>query len=79
MAMLGVDETASRRGHRYVTAFVDMQRKQEPVVCAVPGHDDFQRLAAGQENSISACHQGISFGQKRTFDFFYPMRNNCFY
>ena len=38
VATVGVDETASRRGHRYVTVFVDMQRKQEPVVFAVPGH-----------------------------------------
>jgi len=34
---VGVDETASQRGHRYVTVFLDMQRKQEPVVFAVPG------------------------------------------
>jgi transposase len=37
VAMVGVDETASRRGHRYVTVFLDMQRKQEPVIFAVPG------------------------------------------
>ncbi len=34
---VGVDETASRRGHRYVTVFLDMQRKREPVIFAVPG------------------------------------------
>ncbi|MDZ7851940.1 MAG: ISL3 family transposase [Halomonas sp.] len=38
VATIGVDETASRRGHRYVTVFLDMQRKQEPVLFAVPGH-----------------------------------------
>ncbi|NOG31681.1 ISL3 family transposase [Halomonas sp. TBZ9] len=37
VTMVGVDETASRRGHRYVTVFLDMQRKQEPVIFAVPG------------------------------------------
>lgn len=36
---VGLDETASRRGHRYVTVFLDMQRKQEPVIFAIPGHD----------------------------------------
>jgi transposase len=35
---VGVDETASRRGQRYVTVFLDMQRQQEPVLFAVPGH-----------------------------------------
>lgn len=35
---VGLDETASRRGKRYVTVFLDMQRPQEPVICAVPGH-----------------------------------------
>lgn len=34
---IGLDETASRRGQRYVTVFLDMQRKQEPVIFAVPG------------------------------------------
>ncbi|GGW43038.1 ISL3 family transposase [Halomonas sp. 141] len=38
IAAVGVDETASRRGQRYVTVFLDMQRKQEPVIFAVPGH-----------------------------------------
>ncbi|CAO1661854.1 Transposase family protein [Halomonas sp. NYA30] len=37
----GLDETASRRGHRYVTVFLyiyRIQRKQEPVIFAIPGH-----------------------------------------
>ncbi len=34
---VGLDETAAKRGHRYVTIFLDMQRKTEPVVFAVPG------------------------------------------
>ncbi|MGE4533104.1 ISL3 family transposase [Halomonas sp.] len=38
VATVGVDETASRRGQRYVTVFLDMRRKQEPVIFAVPGH-----------------------------------------
>lgn len=35
---IGLDETASRRGQRYVTVFLDMQRPQESVIFAVPGH-----------------------------------------
>ena len=38
VATVGVDETASRRGQRYVTVFLDMQRQHEPVLFAVPGH-----------------------------------------
>lgn len=33
----GFDETASKRGHNYVTVFVDMQRRTQPVVFATPG------------------------------------------
>lgn len=32
-----LDETAAKRGHRHVTVFLDMQRKTEPVIFAVPG------------------------------------------
>ncbi|MGM1054227.1 MAG: transposase, partial [Pseudomonadota bacterium] len=35
---VGLDETASRRGHRYVTVFLDMHRKHQPVIFAIPGH-----------------------------------------
>ena len=33
----GFDETASKRGHNYVTVFIDMARKSQPVVFAIPG------------------------------------------
>lgn len=33
----GFDETASKRGHNYVTVFVDMKRVKQPVVFATPG------------------------------------------
>jgi transposase len=33
----GLDETAGKRGHRYVTVFIDMDRDARPVVFAVEG------------------------------------------
>ncbi len=34
---IGVDETASKRGHNYVTVFVDMDREKRSVIFATPG------------------------------------------
>ena len=34
---LGLDETATKRGHHYVTIFVDMDRETRPVIFATPG------------------------------------------
>lgn len=31
------DETASKRGHNYITVFIDADRKSEPVIFATPG------------------------------------------
>ncbi|MEF3169261.1 MAG: transposase, partial [Deltaproteobacteria bacterium] len=33
----GMDETSARRGHRYVTVFIDLDKKERPVVFATPG------------------------------------------
>ena len=33
---IGLDETASKRGHNYVTGFIDMDRSDKPVVFATP-------------------------------------------
>ena len=35
---VGLDETASKRGHNYVTIFIDMQRREKPVLFVTPGH-----------------------------------------
>ena len=37
LAGFGFDETASKRGHNYVTVFVDMKRSKQSVVFATPG------------------------------------------
>ena len=34
---VGLDETASKRGHTYVTVFIDMDRRDKPVIFVTPG------------------------------------------
>lgn len=34
---IGLDETASKRGHNYVTIFIDMDKETRPVIFATPG------------------------------------------
>lgn len=34
---VGLDETSSKRGHKYVTIFIDMEKEKRPVIFAVPG------------------------------------------
>jgi transposase len=37
LTAFSLDETKSRKGHRYVTVFIDLDRKERPVVFATPG------------------------------------------
>ena len=37
LSAVGLDETASKRGHNYVTVFIDLDRTQKPVVFVTPG------------------------------------------
>lgn len=34
---VGLDETASKKGHNYITVFIDMERREKPVLFAVEG------------------------------------------
>jgi len=34
---VGLDETAAKRGHNYVTVFIDMDRTDKPVIFVIPG------------------------------------------
>jgi len=34
---VGLDETAAKRGHKYVTVFIDMDRRTKPVIFVTPG------------------------------------------
>ena len=49
---IGLDETASKRGHNYVTVFIDMERRKEPVLFVTPGRGketlhQFSRFLSG--------------------------------
>ncbi|CAO0824897.1 hypothetical protein DFAR_990004 [Desulfarculales bacterium] len=39
-----LDETASKRGHNYVTVFIDLDRKQKPIVFVTHGTGKGKRL-----------------------------------
>ncbi len=50
-----LDETKSRKGHRYVTVFIDLDQTKKPVVFAVPGKGK-QTLKSFKEHLIA--HKG---------------------
>jgi transposase len=50
----GLDETSSKRGHRYVTVFIDMDRETRPVVFAVEG----RAKEAVRQFKNHLCEQG---------------------
>ncbi len=52
---IGLDETASKRGHNYVTVFIDMDRTNKPVLFATPGKGkqtvkDFKAFLEGHQS-----------------------------
>ncbi len=55
LTQLALDETASRRGHRYVTVFLDMARTEKPVIFAIPGRG---KEALGAFSQFLQAHDG---------------------
>ncbi|CAO0822339.1 hypothetical protein DFAR_2960008 [Desulfarculales bacterium] len=57
---VALDETASKRGHNYVTVFIDLNHKQKPVIFVIPGKGKsclvllhrFLREHSGDRNNI---------------------------
>ncbi|CAO0819712.1 hypothetical protein DFAR_1100006 [Desulfarculales bacterium] len=66
-----LDETASKRGHSYITVFIDLDRKQKPVIIffITPGKGylvlfrRFLREHGGDHNNIAevACDMSTTF------------------
>lgn len=52
---VGLDETASKRGHNYVTVFIDMEKRQEPVVFVTPGKG---KQTLKQFSAFLEAHEG---------------------
>jgi transposase len=67
----GLDETASKRGHNYVSIFIDMERASMPVVFATPGKGaqtlrDFKAFLHGHKGDSNnvlevVCDMSLSF------------------
>ena len=62
---VGLDETASTRGHNQVTVFIDMQRRKEPVLFATPGKSKKRQEDAEAVCAVSADTQEIAGGDPR--------------
>ncbi|WP_419602147.1 helix-turn-helix domain-containing protein, partial [Thiolapillus sp.] len=68
---VGLDETASKRGHNYVTVFIDMERRKEPVLFVTSGKgkqtvaefSDFLKTHKGEPSVIqeAVCDMSPAF------------------
>lgn len=68
---VALDETASKQGHNYVTVFIDLDRKQKPVIFVTPGKGkdclvQFRRFLSehgGDHNNIAevVCDMSPAF------------------
>ena len=57
---IGLDEKASKRGHNYLTVFIDLDRKQKPVVCERRGVPRLPAPAAGARGDVLEVDQAAS-------------------
>lgn len=76
---IGLDETACKRGHKYVTIFIDPSRKTNPVIFVTPGKDsscikrfeEFLKQQGGNSDNILGivCDMSPAFlsATKKTF------------
>ncbi|CAO0823061.1 hypothetical protein DFAR_3460040 [Desulfarculales bacterium] len=68
---MSLDETASKRGHDYVIVFIDLDRKQKPIIFVTPGEGKgclflsrrFLREHGGDHNNIAeiVCDISLAF------------------
>ncbi|CAO0822905.1 hypothetical protein DFAR_3370003 [Desulfarculales bacterium] len=61
---MALDETASKRGHNYVIVFIDLDRKQKPIIFVTPGKGKgclvlFRRLRFKHSGDQSNIAEGI--------------------
>ncbi len=61
---IGLDEMASKRGHNYVTVFIDLDRKQKPVVCELRGVPRLPAPAAGARGDDLEAGQAASLSTR---------------
>ncbi|CAO0820371.1 hypothetical protein DFAR_1540022 [Desulfarculales bacterium] len=84
---VALDEAASKRGHNYGTVFIDLDRRQKPVIFVTPGNGKsclvlfyrFLRKHGGDHNNSSAflATIGESFpGANVAVDWFHVVQ--CF-
>ena len=68
---VALDETASKRGHNYVTVFIDLNKKQKPVLFVTPGKGktclsqfkDFLKQHGGRPDNVAevVCDMSPAF------------------
>ncbi|QJQ95439.1 MULTISPECIES: transposase [Halomonadaceae] len=73
-----MDETAFRRGQRYITVFLDMQCQQETMIFDVPGHGkaDITAFSAFQAEHGGAQDNVVEVGSDMSQAFLIGVTEN---